>query len=202
MCWDSSRGWWIRSAIRWSVRVELTRKAHAYFVGFAFRHGVDIEHYIISSGIREMVEGTSIYDEFEYVFASGFMYNHDNIAIWPALSVKYTNKTQYLFRINKGIKNCWDDAAINKYIPDEERPVPFENIIYIGDGETDGPAMKMTKHKGGTAIAVYDHKKPAKKKIADELLTLDRADYSFEADYTEGSKLDIIVNEKIKCQKK
>ena len=157
---------------------------------YAKDKGVEIKHYIVSSGLREMIQGTSIANEFDYIFASGFVYNRDGVAIWPALSVNYTNKTQYLFRINKGINNSWDSKSINKFTPADERPIPFENIIYIGDGETDVPAMKMTRHNNGTAIAVFDTDNPKSKESADALITQDRADYSVQADYREGTDLD------------
>ena len=167
---------------------------------YAKERGIKIEHFIISSGLREMIEGTSIARNFKYIFASGFMYDEaDGIALWPALAVNYTSKTQYLFRINKGIMNSYDNEKINKFMPDNERPIPFTNIIYIGDGETDIPAMKMTKYNNGHAIAVYDqgkrktkNKKPPKE-IAQELLKHQRANYFAAADYSEGRKLDLIV---------
>lgn len=157
---------------------------------YAKSKGWEIEHYIVSSGLREMIEGTSIAKKFTYVFASGFMYNQDDIAIWPALAVNYTNKTQYLFRINKGVMNSWDNPSVNKFIPDEERHIPFERIIYVGDGETDVPAMKMTRHNKGKAIAVYEPENAKAKAAADILIEQNRADYSLEADYRENSELD------------
>lgn len=160
-----------------------------------------VEHYIISSGLREMIKGCSIANKFKYIFASGFLYDQHDIAAWPALSVNYTIKTQYLFRINKGIKNSWDNTKINKYTPNDLRPVPFSNIIYIGDGETDIPAMKMVKYQGGTAIAVYPEKKGRritkaehkKRENAKQLLKDMRADYVASANYCENSDIDKIV---------
>ncbi len=168
---------------------------------FGKENDVIIEHYIISSGLREMIKGCAIARKFDYIFASGFLYDQHDVAIWPALSVNYTNKTQYLFRINKGISNSWDNTTINKFTPDDQRPVPFSNIIYFGDGETDIPAMKMVKYQGGTAIAVYPSKKGSRftknetkrKKNAEALLEENRADYVVEADYSEGHDLDTIV---------
>lgn len=116
---------------------------------YALERDVCIKHYIISSGLREMIQGTSIAKYFSAIFASGFMYNQDDIAVWPALAVNYTNKTQYIFRINKGIENSWDNKSLNTFWGALERPVPQENIIYLGDGETDVPAMKMVKYIGG-----------------------------------------------------
>lgn len=122
-----------------------------------------LEHYIISSGLREFVKGTKISKYFKNIFASGFEYDASGVAIWPALAVNYTSKTQYLFRINKGINNSYDNQEINKFMPENERYIPFERMIYLGDGETDVPAMKMIKYQGGKAIAVYNPKLRSKK---------------------------------------
>jgi len=156
---------------------------------YAIQSGIQLKHYIISSGLREMIEGTSIADKFSAIFASGYMYNQDNIAIWPALAVNYTNKTQYIFRINKGIENSWDNKSLNKYMPGD-RPIPQENIIYLGDGETDVPAMKMVNYLNGHSIAVYEPNKEDAKKICDDLITQGRAKFSCPADYSENSLLD------------
>jgi hypothetical protein len=156
---------------------------------YANKQNVFLKHYIISSGLREMIEGTSIANKFSAIFASGYMYNQDQIAVWPALAVNYTNKTQYIFRINKGIENSWDNKSLNNYMPGE-RPVPEENIIYLGDGETDIPAMKMVNYLGGNSIAVYEPENGRAKNICDELISQERAQFSCPADYAEGSKLD------------
>ena len=150
--------------------------------------GFSVEHHIISSGIREMIGGTSIAKHFKNIFASGFMYNEKGEACWPAVAVNYTNKTQFLFRINKGIHNTYDNTLINKVVPEKEKPVPFTNMIYIGDGETDVPAMKMVSMQGGYSIAVY-HKE---QKQAD-ILQNERANYLIPADYSENSPLDLII---------
>lgn len=156
--------------------------------------GLDIKHYVISSGLREMVAGTKIAKHFEFVFASGFRYDVHDVAEWPALAVNYTNKAQYLFRINKGIPNSWDNSTINKFMPHAERPVPFENMLYLGDGETDIPAMKMLTYQGGRAIAVYPPNKKGAKENAIRLVEKeDRADAAVRADYSEGKPLDKAV---------
>ena len=167
--------------------------------------GLDVQHFLISSGIREMVEGSSIAKHFRYIFASSFQYDENGVAIWPALAVNYTNKTQYLFRINKGILNAWDNSKINKYTPDEERAIPFENFIYIGDGETDVPAMKLLRFQGGTAIGVFPpDDKSLSKKIQKamrentlDLIRRERADYVTGADYRSGKPLDQIVKNRM-----
>jgi hypothetical protein len=166
---------------------------------YAKQKGIIIDHYIISSGLREFVKGTKISKYFKNIFASGFEYDASGVAVWPALAVNYTSKTQYLFRINKGINNSFDNFEINKFMPDDERYIPFKQMIYLGDGETDVPAMKMIKYQGGKAIAVYNPKIRAKrakkspKQICEELIAQDRADYIAPANYQEGSELDNIL---------
>ena len=157
---------------------------------YAKTKGINLTHYIISSGLREMISGTSIASEFTSIFASAFMYNKDEIAMWPALAVNYTNKTQYLFRINKGIANSWDNKSLNRYMPEEERPVIMKNMIYLGDGETDVPAMKMIRYGGGKALAVYEEGNEKAESAAKELPQQKRADIALPADYRQGSELD------------
>ena len=157
---------------------------------YARSKGVRLEHFIISSGIREMVEGTPIYKEFKKVYASGFMFDANGVACWPALAVNYTTKTQYLFRINKGSLDVHDNSVINKFVPKEERPVPFSHMVFVGDGETDIPCMRLVKEQGGHAIAVYNSAKRGAKKHAEQLITDGRATLSATADYQEGSAID------------
>jgi len=160
---------------------------------FAKSHGCAVSHYIISSGNRETIEGTKIAKHFERVYASCFRYDENDAAKWPALAVNYTNKAQFLFRINKGIENAYDNSQINKYTPEEKRPIPFKNFIYIGDGETDIPAMKMVTYQGGRSIVVYQKSKRGGKKAAHKLVEEHRADIAVPAIYTQGSPLDRAV---------
>ena len=155
--------------------------------------GVSANHYIISSGNRETIEGTAIAKHFKRIFASCFRYDENGVAVWPALAVNYTNKAQFLFRINKGIENAHDNSTINKYTPEQDRPYPFKNFIYIGDGETDVPAMKMVTYQGGKSIVVYQSRKRGGKDYAHDLVKQQRADIAVPADYTEGKLLDQAV---------
>lgn len=148
--------------------------------------GLNIHHYIISSGIKEMIEGTSIKDKFERIYACSFLYNVDEIAVWPAVSVNYTNKTQFLYRINKGIFEVYDET-INDKMADDDKKIPFENMLYFGDGITDIPCMKLVKENGGSSFALYDNNKSDK--IASKLLKDGRVNYVAQADYTEGGEL-------------
>lgn len=116
--------------------------------------GLEVTHHVISSGIREMVLGSAIAGYFKNVYASGFCFDHNGVARWPALALNYTTKTQYLFRINKGVEHVYDNTTINRFVPESERPVPFSNMVYIGDGETDVPCFRLVKQQGGHSIAV------------------------------------------------
>ena len=152
--------------------------------------GVQVEHYIISSGLREIIEGSSIYKKFKDVYACEYMYDENDIACWPKNVVNYTTKTQFLFRINKGVSDLSDDKKLNDFVPEDERRVPFRNMIYIADGITDVPCMKLVKTNGGYSIAVYQKKK---KDQANELLKNDRVNFVAQANYKEGSELDKLV---------
>ena len=158
------------------------------------KYGLEIEHYIISAGLEEMIDGCPIRHAFRHVFASKFVYDEEGVAIWPAVGVNYTTKTQYLFRINKGVLNHWEHEKINKFMADDDRPVPFERMIFLGDGDTDVPTMKMMHTKGGFSIAVYDPRNSERdqQKIY-SLISEDRVNFVAAADYREGSALDLIV---------
>lgn len=152
--------------------------------------GAQAKHYVISSGIKEMIEGTAIGKEFDRIYASSFIYSPYGEAVWPAMAVNYTTKMQFLFRINKGILDIQD--TINNYMPDEERPVPFRRMIYFGDGMTDIPAMKLVKTQNGFSIAVHNGKAEKKRKC-ERLLHENRVHFVTQADYREGSPLDAQV---------
>ncbi len=164
---------------------------------FAASLGLELEHYIISSGTREMIEATTIARHFRCIYASSFIYDVNDVPIWPGIAINYTTKTQYLFRINKGIENAWDNKKINTFMPMEERPVPFSNMVYLGDGMTDVPAMKMVNAQGGTSIGVYAPRSKQKSKV-EELLRQQRVTYVAPADYREGSILDTLLQEILK----
>ena len=153
--------------------------------------GLEVKHYINSSGLKEMIEGTPIAGEFENIYACSFLYDVDGIAYWPAVAVDYTTKTQFLFKINKGIKEVSDNKKINEYVPESERPIPFERMIYFGDGETDIPCMKMVKDHGGHSIAVYGDKK--KKATAYKLINENRVNFVCYADYREEKEIHSVV---------
>lgn len=148
--------------------------------------GVTVEHYILSSGLAEIIEGSSIAKYFKKIFASEFLY-HDDQAIWAKMAVNYTNKTQFVYRINKGVLDISNNADLNKSTPDADRRVLFSNMIYIGDGLTDVPCMKLVKQSGGHSIALYQN---GQKDKVMPLLKHQRVDWVFEADYRKDEALD------------
>ncbi len=153
--------------------------------------GVIIEHYIISSGLREMIEGTRVAGEFEKIYASSFYYNERGIAVWPAQVINYTNKTQFLFRIEKGVLDV-NDFAVNDTFAPEELRVPFRNMVYIGDSDTDIPCMKLVNSNGGHSIGVYHTETKDKTKVH-KMMRDRRIKYFAPADYREGEELDVLV---------
>lgn len=158
---------------------------------YAKEKGVIVEHYIISSGLKEMIEGTVVASSFERIYASAFYYNEKNVAEWPAQVVNYTNKTQFLFRIEKGTLDI-NDSGINDYFPTEKLRVPFRNIIYIGDSDTDIPCMKLVNANGGHSIGVYNPESQKKDKVF-KMMHDKRIKYFAPADYSDGSELDTLV---------
>jgi hypothetical protein len=152
--------------------------------------GLDLRHFIISSGNRELIEGSPIARHFERIYASAFMFDARGDAIGPALAVNYTSKTQYLFRINKWTLEEWDETAINKVMAKSERPVPFDRMAFFGDGLTDIPTMRLVTDEGGASIAVYNPASERSMKAARQLREDGRARLAGLADYSEGSDLD------------
>ncbi|MBE6971520.1 MAG: haloacid dehalogenase-like hydrolase [Ruminococcaceae bacterium] len=152
--------------------------------------GVEVEHYILSSGLREIIEGSGISHEFKKVYASEFYYDENGVPVWPKLDVNFTAKTQFVYRINKGVLDVSNDKDLNASMPDDSKRVPFTNMIYVGDGLSDVPCMKMMRSYGGQAIAVYQ---PESRSAVEELLYRGRVDFIFPADYREGTSLDTTV---------
>jgi len=151
--------------------------------------GVDVEHYIVSSGLKEIIEGTVIAKEFKKIYAASYYYDENGIASWPAMAVNYTSKTQFIYRINKGVLDSSDHSALNEFMPDSKRRVPFSNMIYFGDGYTDVPSMKLVRVNGGHSVAVYS----TDDSTAKDLLRHGRVDFLANADYSTGSKMENIV---------
>lgn len=155
---------------------------------------VSVEHYIVSSGLREMIEGTTIGKQFAKIYASSFWYDHEGVARYPALGVNYTTKTQFLFRINKGAHDLWDKEKVNEYVNPGDRPVPFSNMLFLGDGDTDIPCFRLVKDQGGHSIAVYKpNGRKGEKGVAERLKDVGRVNFALPADYSEDGKLETAV---------
>jgi hypothetical protein len=150
--------------------------------------GVKIEHYVISSGIKDIIDGSAIKDEFKKIFACQYYFNEAGEAVWPKIAINYTQKTQYIFRISKGIYDETDNKKVNEKMSD--RVVDYQNMVYFGDGLTDIPCMTFVKKQGGISIALYQ--KGKKNKVTNLLLD-NRVNYICSADYQEGSELDSLI---------
>jgi len=152
--------------------------------------GVEVEHYVLSSGLKEIIEGSGIAEKFKKIYACEFFYDGNGLASWPKLDVNFTNKTQFVYRINKGVLDVADDRRLNGSMPDDSKRIPFTNMIYLGDGLSDVPCMKMMQSYGGQAIAVYQS---ANHDAVKELLQRNRVDFIFPADYRAGTDLERTV---------
>ena len=151
---------------------------------------VQVEHYVISSGLREIIDGSAIAGAFKEIYASEFYYNGEGRPVWPRLAVNFTAKTQFVYRINKGVLDVSDDKTLNDSMPDDSKRVPFPNMIYLGDGLSDVPCMKMMRAYGGQAIAVYQ---AVNRRGVENLLRQGRVDFIYPADYREGTELEVTV---------
>lgn len=154
---------------------------------YAEKQGIILEHYIISSGLKEIIEGSVIADKFKRIYASSYYYTPDGVAEWPAQAINYTNKTQFIFRIAKGIFEEYDDS-VNNSMPESKLYIPYENIVYIGDSATDIPCMRLVKSKGGYSIGVFDPQKDMREKVY-QLYNDGRINFFAPADYSSRSDL-------------
>ncbi|MBO4915699.1 MAG: haloacid dehalogenase-like hydrolase [Oscillospiraceae bacterium] len=149
--------------------------------------GISVEHYVLSSGLKEIIEGSGVAQEFREIYACEFLYGADGLAMWPKLDVNFTNKTQFVYRINKGVLDVANDRDLNASMPDDSKRIPFTNMIYVGDGLSDVPCMKMMRAYGGQAVAVYQE---SNRTGVESLLADGRVDFIFPADYREDTILD------------
>lgn len=161
------------------------------YVKKQFGGDVELRHYIISAGLKEIISGTSLAKYFYKIFASEYYYDEYGAATFPNVIVNDTLKTQFIFRINKGKENLSEN--INLHMPEHLRPIPFQNILYIGDGLTDVPCMTVIRKNGGHAIAVYKPHNSMGKKTCTDLLKAGRVDFVSQADYSSGSELDNLI---------
>ena len=167
---------------------------------YGARLGFEVRHYIISCGLKYMIEGCPIGHEFYNVFACDYIYDDNGQILWPSVAINYTSKTQFLYRINKGVEDAGEHKKLNMYMPQSERVVPFENMIYIGDGLTDVPSMKLTRTRGGYAIGVYRNPEDAT-----YLVKEDRVDFYVQSNYLPDSEMDIAMKaifQKIKARER
>jgi len=181
---------------RFGASVELFEGVKEWFQlinDYGKSKGVKIEHYINSSGLAEMIEGTAIAHEFKRIFACSFIYNQEGEAEWPGVAVDYTAKTQFLFKINKGILSIRDNKKVNESQAEDIKRIPFPHMIYFGDGETDVPCMKIVKMFGGNSIGVYNPEIKKKVNVAKKLLRQQRVNFITPAVYTEDSRTYQIV---------
>jgi len=160
---------------------------------YGTRLSLKIEHYIISSGLREMIEGTSIARKFKRIYASSFKYDQNEVAEWPALAINFTTKTQFLFRINKGALDIFDEKRINEFVEMADRPIPFKRMVFIGDGNTDIPCFSLIKSLGGHSIAVYKPRTKGAKERAAKLVEDGRVNFIVPADYYKDSLIMNVV---------
>ena len=194
------------SFVSFGKHIELYEGVHHWFSlinEYGRRHGVIVEHYINSSGQTELIEGTSIAHEFKKIFACSFWYDENGVAVWPAVAVDYTGKTQFLFKIAKGIMDISDNTKVNESQKEDDKPIPFSHMIYFGDGTTDVPCMKIVKMFGGNSIAVYDPANQHQVDTARKLLKQDRVNFICEADYRIGGQIyDVVTTiiDKIKAE--
>ncbi len=184
-----------RALAEYGAKVKLYNGVESWFdrlKKYGEERGVQVEHYIISSGLKEMIEGTSVARSgaFTKIYASSFYFSARGVAKWPAQVVNYTNKTQFLFRIEKGVLDVNDDA-VNDYFPPEKLRVPFRNMVYIGDSDTDIPCMKLVNSNGGHSIGVYNPSGDNKK--VKKMLSEGRIRYIAPADYSEGGELERLL---------
>jgi hypothetical protein len=186
--------------INYGKKVKLFKGVNGWFRRinkYGTSRGANIEHFVISSGIKEMIQGTKIFGYFKKVYASSFIYDQHGVAIWPGLAINYTTKTQFLFRINKGYLEVSDNRKINKFVAKDKRPVPFSRVIYMGDGSTDVPCMSLVKDQGGYSVAVYKPRSGLSKLSSKELKKYHRVDFIAAADYRAGKAIDVQIKKVI-----
>lgn len=185
-----------KALAEYGAKVKLFNGVDSWFErirSYGLERNVIVEHYIISSGLKEMIEGTKIAKNgaFEKIYASSFYYNDRGVAVWPAQAINYTSKTQFLFRIEKGVLDI-NDPGVNEYFPPEKMRVPFRNMVYIGDSDTDIPCMKLVNAYGGHSIGVYNPETQDKTKVL-KMIIDNRIKYFAPADYSEGLELDNLI---------
>ena len=176
---------------RFGANIELFPGVREWFSlvnEYGAAHRVRVEHYINSSGLKEIIEGSPIASEFKHIFAGSFIYDEEGEAEWPGIAVDYTAKTQFLFKISKGIFSSRDNKRVNASVDDDKKRIPFSHMIYFGDGETDVPCMKIVGMFGGNSIAVYNPESDKKRAAAMKLKRQGRVAFATPAVFTRDSR--------------
>ena len=189
--------------IKYGKELELFPGVNDWFKrikNFGKEKNVDVEHYIISSGLTNMIEGCSFVNELNRVYACEYIFKNGR-GLWPKLSVNYSNKVQFLYRIHKGAFEVNDQEGVNekKYFGDHIH-VPFENMIFFGDGETDVPTFNVLNKNNGKSICIYEDKNQKSIDIAKKLFSDGRIHHLVKNDYQENSEVDVLVKEIIKSK--
>lgn len=191
---------------KFGEKIQLFEGVKAWFKlinEYGAERGVIIEHYINSSGLKEIIEGSPIAHEFKHIFACTFIYDENGEAEWPGIAVDYTAKTQFMFKINKGIFSSRDSEKVNESTSDDSKRIPFTNMIYFGDGETDIPCMKIVTMFGGNSIAVFNPQNQQKRQLAEKLHKQGRVNFITPANYSKDSRtyrLVCTIIDKIKAE--
>ena len=159
---------------------------------FGLSKNIEIEHYIISAGITEMIYGCSFSKAIKQIYACSYYYRENGV-VWPKLSVNFTAKTQFLYRIHKGTFEMSDQHSVNAKVEEENINIPFNHMVFFGDGETDIPSFRIVSGGGGCSVCVYDPLKEKSKKIADQLVQDQRVQHAVKNDYSEGEELDTVI---------